>query len=195
MSSPPNGESRQNITFGNGKRIAKARRFRLTMRTRNSHPLHFDEVYCRERSFTKTRIVEGGLVFAWTASLASRDTTANALWEIGYDKGSHPNPVLAGDTLYAASLVMKMQHHDDRTGIVKFKLVGVKNTRPATLFCRGRGFIHRQVPAQGVRDRAKGPAAETQCDQSPLDQFHSLITCLFRFVELPEHYGSPVVPP
>jgi acyl dehydratase len=105
--------------------------------TRNSHPLHFDEIYCRDRSFTGTRVVEGGLVFAWTASLASRDTTANALWELGYDKGSHPAPVLAGDTLYAASRVIEKQDRDARSGIVRFKLVGVKNERPTTLLAAG----------------------------------------------------------
>ena len=72
-----------------GHTIGESEHMQLTILTRNSHPLHFDEVYCRERSFTKTRVVEGGLVFAWTASLASRDTTANALWEVGYDKESH----------------------------------------------------------------------------------------------------------
>ena len=120
-----------------GHTVGESEHMQLTILTRNSHPLHFDEVYCRERSFTKTRIVEGGLVFAWTASLASRDTTANALWEIGYDKGSHPNPVLAGDTLYAASRVIEKQDRDEQTGIVRFKLVGVKNERPATLLAAG----------------------------------------------------------
>lgn len=120
-----------------GHTVGESEHMQLTILTRNSHPLHFDEVYCRERSFTKTRVVEGGLVFAWTASLASRDTTANALWEPGYDKGSHPNPVLAGDTLYAASRVIDKQDRDEQTGIVRFKLVGVKNERPATLLATG----------------------------------------------------------
>lgn len=120
-----------------GHTVGESEHMQLTILTRNSHPLHFDEVYCREHSFTKTRVVEGGLVFAWTASLASRDTTANALWEIGYDKGSHPAPVLAGDTLYAASMVIEKQDRDARSGIVRFKLVGVKNERPATLLAAG----------------------------------------------------------
>src|SRR5262245_49361002 len=85
----------------------------------------------------KTRVVEGGLVFAWTASLASRDTTANALWEVGYDKGSHPNPVLGGDTLFAASRVIEKKNHGDQAGIVRFKLVGVKNETPVSLTARG----------------------------------------------------------
>ena len=121
-----------------GHTVGESEHMQLTLLTRNSHPLHFDEVYCRERSFMKTRVVEGGLVFAWAASLASRDTTANALWEIGYDKGSHPNPVLGGDTLYAASLVLEKREHNDRAGSVRFKLVSVKNDAPATL-------LHRRV--------------------------------------------------
>jgi 2-methylfumaryl-CoA hydratase len=120
-----------------GHTVGESEHMQLTILTRNSHPLHFDEVYCRERSFTKTRVVEGGLVFAWVASLASRDTTANALWELGYDKGSHPNPVLAGDTLYAASRVIEKREYNDRAGVVLFALVGVKNETPSSLIRRG----------------------------------------------------------
>ena len=120
-----------------GHTVGESEHMQLTILTRNSHPLHFDKVYCRERSFTKTRVVEGGLVFAWVASLASRDTTANAVWEIGYDKGSHPNPVFAGDTLYAASRVIEKEERDEQTGIVRFKLVGVKNEVPSNLMKHG----------------------------------------------------------
>ena len=125
------------IVHSIGHTVGESEHMQLTILTRNSHPLHFDEVYCRERSFIKTRVVEGGLVFAWTASLASRDTTANALWEIGYNKGSHPNPVVGGDTLYAASRVLEKLDCNSQTGLVRFKLVGVKNERPATLLDRG----------------------------------------------------------
>ena len=112
---------------------------------RSSNPLHFDEVYSREHSFMKTRVVEGGLVFAWVASLASRDTTANALWEVGYDKGSHPNPVLAGDTLYAASKVIEKSGYNKQAGIVRFKLVGVKNERPAALVTVGLDLFNGKL--------------------------------------------------
>ena len=55
----------------------------LTALVRNSHPLHFDEVYCKDNSFTKQRVVYGGLVLTWVATLASRDCAASALWEAG----------------------------------------------------------------------------------------------------------------
>jgi 2-methylfumaryl-CoA hydratase len=122
---------------GIGHTVGESEHMQLTILTRNSHPLHFDEIYCKERSFARTRVVEGGLVFAWIASLASRDTTANALWELGYDKGSHSAPVLAGDTLYAASRVLEKRAHDSKSGIVRFKLVGMKNENPDTLLKRG----------------------------------------------------------
>jgi 2-methylfumaryl-CoA hydratase len=121
------------ILHSNGHTVGESEHMQLTILTRNSHPLHFDEVYSREHSFMKTRVVEGGLVFAWVASLASRDTTANALWEIGYDKGSHPNPVLAGDTLYAASRVIEKRDENEQTGIIRSKLVGIKNVTPGYL--------------------------------------------------------------
>lgn len=120
-----------------GHTVGESEHMQLTILTRNSHPLHFDEVYCREHSFTKTRVVEGGLVFAWAASLASRDTTANGLWELGYDSGSHPAPVLAGDTLYAASRVVEKRDHNQQAGIVRFKLIAVKNETPSSLIRRG----------------------------------------------------------
>jgi 2-methylfumaryl-CoA hydratase len=125
------------ILHSGGHTIGESEHMQLTILTRNSHPLHFDEVYCREHSFAKTRIVEGGLVFAWTASLASRDTTANALWELGHDKGSHPAPVIAGDTLYAASRVLEKRDYNAQAGIVRFKLVGIKNETPVNLIRGG----------------------------------------------------------
>ncbi len=120
-----------------GRTVGGSEHMQLTMLTRNSHPLHFDEVYCRERSFTRERVVEGGLVFAWACSLASRDTSANAIWEMGFDRGSHPAPVLTGDTLYAASRVLEKRDYNERSGIVRFHLVAVKNEKPAEIMRAG----------------------------------------------------------
>ncbi|MBZ0252322.1 MAG: MaoC family dehydratase, partial [Candidatus Methylomirabilis sp.] len=91
-----------------GKTVGESEHMGLTFLVRNSHPLHYDEVYSRTNSFLKTRVVYGGLVFGWIASAASRDTSANAVWDLGYDEGAHPGPVTAGDTLFAASKVMNV---------------------------------------------------------------------------------------
>jgi acyl dehydratase len=109
-----------------GKTVGESEHMQLTALVRNSHPLHFDEVYCQEHSFTKARVVYGGLVFAWIVTLASRDLAGNALWELGFDRGAHPGPVAAGDTLYALSKVTAVKDAGGH-GEVTLRTVGVKN--------------------------------------------------------------------
>lgn len=137
------------IAHDGGRTIGESEHMQLAALSRNSHPLHFDEVYSRERSIAGTRIICGGLVFGWVASLASRDTTANAIWEVGFDRGSHPAPVIAGDTLYAASRVIEKRDYNQHAGMVRFHLVGVKNEGPGALV-RGGVDIFDQKPEQKV---------------------------------------------
>jgi len=125
------------IIHENGRTVGESEHMQLTMLSRNSHPLHFDEVYSKSRSLAGTRVVCGPLVFAWIASLASRDTTANALWECRFDDGKHPAPVLAGDTLFAASKVIGKGAHSNQAGIVRFKLIGLKNVAIGSILKSG----------------------------------------------------------
>jgi 2-methylfumaryl-CoA hydratase len=125
------------ILHENGRTIGESEHMQLTLLSRNSHPLHFDEVYSRERSIAKTRLVCGPLVFAWVASLASRDTAAKALWPLNFDDGRHPAPVLAGETLYAASCVLDKESLSESMGKVRFKLIGIKNTPARVLLDQG----------------------------------------------------------
>jgi 2-methylfumaryl-CoA hydratase len=117
-----------------GKTVGESEHMQLTALVRNSHPLHFDELYCKDNSFAKTRVVYGGLVFGWIATLASRDVGGNTLWDVGYDQGAHPNGVVAGDTLYAASKVLAVRDAGAGGGEVTFRLVGVKNKTAAQAF-------------------------------------------------------------
>jgi 2-methylfumaryl-CoA hydratase len=119
----------QVFTHAIGKTVGESEHMQLTALVRNSHPLHFDEVYCKDNSFTKERVVYGGLVLSWVATLASRDLAGRALWEAGLDAGAHPNGVVGGDTLYAASKVVAVD--GDK---VTFRLVGVKNRTSASAY-------------------------------------------------------------
>ena len=122
----------------------------LTCLFRNTHPLHFDEP-CAGSGFAGTRVVYGGLVFAWIVALASRDTSGNALWEIRYDNGAHPAGVVAGDTLYAASRVVRCEERNADAGDVTFKLVGTKNVKPSVLLDAGADLFADEF---GKRDQA-----------------------------------------
>jgi 2-methylfumaryl-CoA hydratase len=110
-----------------GKTVGHSEHMQLTQLCRNSHPVHFDEVYCQDNSFAKTRVVYGGLVLSWVLSLTSRDTTGNALWDVGLDDGAHPNGVVAGDTLYGATQVIAKEDAGPRAGVITYRIVGTKN--------------------------------------------------------------------
>jgi 2-methylfumaryl-CoA hydratase len=134
------------IAHSIGKTVSDAEHMQLAFLFRNSHPLHFDEVYCKGgASFAGTRVVYGGLVFAWVASLASRDTCGNVVWDVRYDNGAHPSGVVAGDTLYAASKVLDVTPHDTHASFVTFRLVGTKNVRAAELLAQGTDLFTSEL--------------------------------------------------
>jgi 2-methylfumaryl-CoA hydratase len=120
-----------------GRTVSEAEHMQLTTLVRNSHPLHFDERYCQQGSFAKTRVVYGGLVLSWVLALASRDTTGRALWDLGLDEGAHPSGVLAGDTLFAATKVLAKEEAGPHAGRVTLRVVGLKGTPAAPLLEQG----------------------------------------------------------
>jgi 2-methylfumaryl-CoA hydratase len=137
----------QTFAHALGRTIGESEHMQLTTLMRNSHPLHFDALYSKESSFTKARVVYGGLVFAWTCALASRDLAGNALWELGYSAGAHPAAVAAGDTLYAASRVVQTERLSPAAGAVTFALVAVKNmTSRAALQTHGDALFAEELP-------------------------------------------------
>jgi 2-methylfumaryl-CoA hydratase len=138
-----------------GRTVGESEHMQLTTLFRNTHPLHFEQPYAIS-GFAKTRVVYGGLVFAWVASLASRDTCGNVLWEAGFDNGAHPAGVVAGDTLYAASRVLRCESLTNDYGSVTFKLVGTKNVKPAALLNQGADLFADELAKAGsdkLRDK------------------------------------------
>jgi len=129
-----------------GRTVTEAELSQLTTLSRNSHPLHTDEVYCKHGSFAKTRVAYGGLVLAWVLSLSSRDTTGNAVWDLGLDDGAHTGSVLAGDTLFAASKVLEKEVVDAQTGLLTLRVVGCKNVPTRALLSRGASLFEPELP-------------------------------------------------
>ncbi|MEB2311631.1 MAG: MaoC family dehydratase [Sorangiineae bacterium] len=121
------------LSHGVGKTVGESEHMLMTQLCRNSHPIHFDEAYCKENSFAKTRVVYGGLVLSWVLALTSRDLSGNGLWDAGLDEGAHPNGVVAGDTLYASSKVLAKEDHGPNAGILTLRVVGTKNRPGAEL--------------------------------------------------------------
>jgi 2-methylfumaryl-CoA hydratase len=123
----------QIIVHANGRTVTDEH-FPWTYRVMNTHPLHYDRLYSTARTgaMSGEPIVYGGLLFAWLAGLASRDTTENAIADFGYTEGYHTQPTVSGETIYAISRVLHKEDcvGDIKAGVVTFQLIGIKNIRP-----------------------------------------------------------------
>ncbi len=121
------------ILHANGRTITDEH-LPWTYRVMNTHPLHYDALYTKgaKLSGTGQPVVYGGLVFAWLAGLASRDTSENALWDLGYTEGYHTQPAYSGDTVHPISRILSKEEGPSgtNTGIVTIQLIGLKNARP-----------------------------------------------------------------
>ena len=137
------------LVHANGRTVGESEHMQLAAICRNSHPLHWDAVYSRDNSFKGVRVVYGGLVLAWTLTQASLDIGGHLLWEVDWRDGAHPAPVLAGDTLFAATRVLAVRAHGANCGEVDLRMVGIKNHRPEALLAAGADLFTAE------RDKAK----------------------------------------
>jgi itaconyl-CoA hydratase len=96
----------------------------LTLLTVNSNPIHFDQVYAAQTEFGKP-LVDSTITLAIVTGLTVADLSRNGI-NLGWDEVRLPNPVFAGDTLYAQSEVLDMRVSQSRPhmGIVQFKTTG-----------------------------------------------------------------------
>lgn len=115
------------------------------------------------RASAGTRVVYGGLVLSWVASLASRDTLGNVLWDMGLDNGAHPNGVVAGDTLFAASKVLAREPHDAKSAKVTFRLVGTKNVRADKLLQDGADLFTSELSKKEGKIKEKVVEIDRPC--------------------------------
>ncbi|MEY3012789.1 MAG: hypothetical protein RIT45_1524 [Pseudomonadota bacterium] len=137
------------FAHANGRTVGDSEHMRLSAICRNSHPLHWDNVYCQTESFKKDRVVYGGLVLAWTLTQSSIDLGGHVLWEERWSDGAHPAPILAGDTIFAATQVLAVRPLSDHVGAVDLRVVGVKNARPEALIAAGADLFTAE------RDKAR----------------------------------------
>ncbi len=97
----------------------------LTKLVMNTADSHWNEARMANTPFQK-RIVFGFITASVVIGLATQDTSAQAIREIGLDKIRFSHPVFQGDTLYAFTEVSKTESAvGERAGIVTFKHIGL----------------------------------------------------------------------
>jgi 2-methylfumaryl-CoA hydratase len=113
----------QGITMEDAEHQMATRLYQNTARVHFNHQL-------QEKSRLGRRIIYGGHIIS-TVHAISNDGLENALRVLAFNAGSHANPTVAGDTLYAWTDVLdKIDLGRSDAGGLRLRLVGVKNLDP-----------------------------------------------------------------
>jgi 2-methylfumaryl-CoA hydratase len=113
----------QGITMEDAEHQLATRLYQNTARVHFNHQL-------QEKSRLGRRIIYGGHVISTVHAIAN-DGLENSLRVLAFNAGSHANPTVAGDTLYAWSEVLKkVDLGRSDAGGLRLRLVGVKNLDP-----------------------------------------------------------------
>lgn len=116
---------------GRGRTVTEMDNYLVTHLTMNTAQAHFNLDHARRMlggAFPE-RLVVGPCTVAIVVGLTSEDMSENAFMDLGLTGIRLPNPVFAGDTLYARSEVLEVRPHPERTdaGIVRYRFAGRKS--------------------------------------------------------------------
>ena len=142
-----------------GRTITEADNTWFTILTMNTHPLHFDENYAKDQYFGK-RVVNSLLTLAIVGGMAVRETSLNAVANLGFDGIRIPKPVFIGDTLYTESEVLgkRESKSNPKTGIIQIRHTGYNQDNEAVLtiersfLAKRQGYDEGKIPRFGSQE-------------------------------------------
>jgi acyl dehydratase len=108
-----------------GRTITETDNIWFTLLTNNTHQVHFNADYASRTEF-KQPLVVSTLTLAIVTGLSVGDVSQNSVANLGWDKVRLPNPVFAGDTIYAESEVLEARASKSRptNGVVRVRTRG-----------------------------------------------------------------------
>jgi acyl dehydratase len=109
-----------------GRTITDTDNIYFSLLSNNTNQIHFNTEYARQTGFDRL-LVNSIVTLAVVAGLGVTDVSENG-FALGWDQITLPNPVFAGDTLYAEQRVVEVRPSRSRPqqGIVKVRTLGVK---------------------------------------------------------------------
>jgi len=124
-------EPGERIAHPQGLTIEDAEHQMATRLYQNTARVHFNH-HTQKDSRLGKRIVYGGHIIS-LAHAISYDGLENAIRVLAFNAGTHANPTVAGDTLYALTeVVERIDLGRDDLAALRLRLYGVKNADPAT---------------------------------------------------------------
>lgn len=118
-----------------GRTLGESEHMAWTTRLMNTAEIHFNRALVESDPAMRAQsegklLIYGGLVLSFCMGLSTGETTENALQILGLEEARHLAGVYAGDTLFAKTEVLdKRESNRPDAGIVKFRLIGLKQDR------------------------------------------------------------------
>jgi len=123
-------EAGERVLHPQGITIEDAEHQLATRLYQNNARVHFND-YMQRKSKLGRRIVYGGHIISVTHAI-SHDGLENVVRVLGFNAGTHANPTVAGDTLFAWTDVLeRIDLGREDAGALRLRLVGVKNLDPS----------------------------------------------------------------
>lgn len=109
----------------NGRTLLEADNTWFTLLTCNTHQVHYNAQYAQSTEFGKC-LMNSAFTLAVVAGMSVPDISENAVANLGWVNIDLPNPVFAGDTLYAESKIQSKRESKSRpnAGIIEVRTRG-----------------------------------------------------------------------
>jgi itaconyl-CoA hydratase len=117
-----------------GRTITEMDNVLMSMLSMNASPLHIDGAYCAQTRWGRP-LVSSLVTLSIVAGMAVRSTSGRAVANLGWENIRLPQPVFAGDTLYAESEILgkRLSNSHPGNGIVTCRTSGTKSTGEVVL--------------------------------------------------------------
>jgi acyl dehydratase len=136
-----------------GRTVNEADNVWFSNLTMNTNQMHFNREYAGQTEFAQPLVVST-FTLALVVGLSVRDTSENAVANLGWSDIKLPKPVFVGDTLWAVSEVQSVRESGSRPncGIVGIQTKGVNQRDEVVIeFARSFMIFKRDAPELASR--------------------------------------------
>ena len=144
-----------------GRTLTDADNIWFTLLTMNSNPSHFDAEYAKGSPFGKM-LINSCLTLAIVTGQSVTDVSENAVANLGWDEVRLPNPLFAGDTLYAETEVTDLRESKSRpnSGIVSIKTRGMNQDGTVVIEFKRTIMVYKREhsPKRDLHPASRGDA-------------------------------------
>ena len=135
-----------------GRTVTEYDNILFTALTHNTNSIHFDQPHAERTQFGQI-LVNSTFTLALITGMTVPDTSENAAANLAWSDITLPNPVFAGDTLWAESEILEKRESKSNpdVGIVTMRCRGINQRREVVVEYRRTFMVYKRTAPQAAR--------------------------------------------